>query len=211
MFDLFRSRDKVVRILLGGLLGVVGLSMVTYLIPGAGTGYDGTSADNTVVATIGKDNLTTQEVSKVVSNMTRSRQMPPELLAMYVHQMVDQLIAERAMVYEAGRLGMRVTSDEAEDAILDSIPAEYVKNGKVDATIVNSMLQQQGITLADWKQDMSRQLLVNRLRQIVGEGVIVTLSEIAAEYHHRNDKVRIEYALLAPDKYRAQAEPSEAD
>src|SRR6202050_1890876 len=147
MFDLFRSRDKAVRIVLTALLVLVGLSMVTYLIPS--TGLDPTSApDSTVLATIGKDQLTSQQVSKVVQNMTQQRQLPSELLAIYVPQIVQQMISERAMAYEANRLGIRVSSDETENAILDSLPAQIVKDGKVDAATLNALLQQQGVTMA---------------------------------------------------------------
>ena len=104
MFDLFRSRDKAVRITLSVLLGLVALSMVTYLIPTSGTDT-GSTADRTVVASIGKDELTSQQVSKVIQNMTRSRQLPPELLSIYVPQIVQQLITDRAMAYEAGTSG----------------------------------------------------------------------------------------------------------
>jgi peptidyl-prolyl cis-trans isomerase D len=210
MFDLFRSRDKAVRITLSVLLGLVGLSMVTYLIPTTGTDT-GNPADRTVVASVGKVDLTSQEVSRVVQNMTRNRQLPPELLAIYVPQIVQQMISDRALAYEANRLGIRVTSDETENAILDTLPAEIVKGGKVDAATLNAMLQQQGVTMADLKDDTSRQLLINRLRQIVSEGVVVSPREIADEFHHRNDKVRVDYAILAPAKYQAEAEPTDAE
>ena len=63
MFNLFRSRDKSVRILLGVLLGLVALSMVTYLIP-SGPGTGGPAGDTTVVAKVGSETVTAQEVSR---------------------------------------------------------------------------------------------------------------------------------------------------
>jgi peptidyl-prolyl cis-trans isomerase D len=210
MFDLFRSRDKAVRIVLTALLVLVGLSMVTYLIPG--TGLDPTAApDSTVLATIGKEQITSQEVGKVVQNMTQSRQLPHELLAIYVPQIVQQMISERAMAYEAGRLGMRVSSDETDNAILDTLPPELVKNGKVDAANLQVLLTQQGVTMADLKNDTARQLLVNRLRAIVGEGVVVSEREVEDDFHQKNDKTRIQYVLLTPAKYQAEAEPTDAE
>ena len=210
MFDLFRSRDKAVRIVLTALLVLVGLSMVTYLIPG--TGLDPTDApDSTVVAKIGKDQLTSQEVSKAIQNLTQSRQLPRELLAIYVPQIVQQMISERAMAYEADRLGMRVSSDETDNAILDTLPPQLIKNGKVDAASLAAVLQQQGVTMGDLKNDTARQLLVNRLKEIVAEGVVVSPREIENDFHQKNDKTRIEYALLTPAKYQAEAEPTDAE
>jgi peptidyl-prolyl cis-trans isomerase D len=197
MFDLFRSRDKLVRIVLTGLLGLVGVSMVTYLIPGSGTTTTGAPADTTVVATVGKEDLTTQQVSRIVQNMTRNRQMPPDLLAVYVPQIVQ--------------LGIQVTPDETDNAIVDTLPAQYVKDGKVDAATLSALLQQQGSTLSDLKEDTARELLSSRLKQIVGQGVLVSQAEIETEFHRKNDKVRIQYALLAPAKYQAEAEPSDAE
>ena len=210
MFDLFRSRDKAVRIVLTVLLGLVGLSMVTYLIPGSGMD-PGTSQDSTVVATIGKDKLSSQEVSKAVQNVTRSRNMPPELLAIYVPQIVQQMISERALAYEANRLGMRVSDDETENAIMDSLPPQIIKNGKVDGATLNAVLAQEGLTMADLKNDTARQMLITRLRQIVSEGVIVSPQEVEQDFHQKNDKTRIEYVVLAPAKYQAESEPTDAE
>ncbi len=210
MFDLFRSRDKAVRIILGALLGLVGLSMVTYLIPS--NGLDPTSApDSTVVATVGKEQLTSQQIGKVVTNMTQSRQLPPQLLAIYVPQIVQQMISERAMAYEAERLGMRVSSDETDNAVMDTLPPQLIKDGKVDSVTLNQVLAQQGVSMADLKNDTARQILISRLKQIVAEGVVVTPAEIDADFHQKNDKTRIQYALLSSAKYQKEAEPTDAE
>ncbi len=66
MFDLFRSRQKAVRYLLGAVLGVIALSMVITLIPGIGT--PSTKADDPTLAQIGGHKLTAQEVMIVAAN-----------------------------------------------------------------------------------------------------------------------------------------------
>lgn len=213
MFDLFRSREKSVRILLSVMLGLVALSMITYLIPGSGsTGYGGSStADKTIVAQIGKEEVTAQEVSRTIQNMTRNRQLPPELLSIYVPQIVQQMINERAMAYEAGRLGLKVSAEETDSAIVDTLPPQLIKDGKVDGATLSAMLQQQGMSLTDLKATTARQLLISKLEQIVAQGVIIAPADIDAEYRKRNDKVKLEYALLTPAKFQASSEPSEAE
>jgi len=96
MFDLFRSRDKAVRIFLTALLSLVALSMVAYLIPGYG-GSD-TSANDSVVAEVGNNKVTTRDVQLAIRSATRSRQIPPEMMVHYVPQLIDQMINEKAMV-----------------------------------------------------------------------------------------------------------------
>src|SRR5690242_11153038 len=102
MFDLFRSRDRAVRILLGGLLVVVATSMLTYLIPNYDTGAAGTES---VIAEVNGEPLTSQEVRKVIENQMRGKQLPAELIPNFVPQIVDQLVTERALAYQAQKLG----------------------------------------------------------------------------------------------------------
>ena len=91
MFDLFRSRAKAVRILLGALLVLVALSMVTYLIPGVGTNL---GSEGMVVAEFGKETLTLPEVQRVVQTELRGQNIPPQMASVFVPQYVDQIITE---------------------------------------------------------------------------------------------------------------------
>src|SRR5580658_10099558 len=127
MFDLFRSRDKAVRILLGALLLMVAISMLTYLVPSYNTGASG--ASDSVVAEVGRDVITQLDVQRSMQNSMRSRQIPPSILANYLPQIVQQLITEHALAYEAQRLGFQVTDQQLGDFIAQTVPS-FFQGGK---------------------------------------------------------------------------------
>src|SRR5437868_10450846 len=120
MFNLFRSRDKAVRILLGGLLLLVSLSMLTYLVPSYNSGATGSS--DIVVAEIGKDQILMPEVQKMIQMALRGQQLPPEFVPHYVPQIIQNMISERAMLYEAKRMGFEVSDSELASGIRAVMP-----------------------------------------------------------------------------------------
>ncbi|HTS62395.1 MAG TPA: peptidylprolyl isomerase [Candidatus Acidoferrales bacterium] len=208
MFDLFRSRDKAVRILLGAMLLLVGLSMLTYLIPSYNTG---SSATDIVVAEIGKETITLPEIQRLVQNTVRSRQLPPEILPNYVPQMIDQMVTERALAYEAQRLGYQVSDADVADTIRQVAPGLFQNGQFVGKEAYAAMLAQDNVTIEQFESDLRRQVLVTRLRNIAMEGTIVTPVEIEAEFRKKNEKIRVEYVKLTADRYKNELQPTQQE
>jgi peptidyl-prolyl cis-trans isomerase D len=209
MFDLFRSREKSVRILLGALLLLVALSMLTYLIPSYNTGTD---TSDMIVAEIGKnDVITLPEVQRLIQNTVRGRQLPPEILPNYVPTMVDQMVTEHALAYEAARLGFQVTDADLADTIRQSAPGLFQDGKFVGKDAYASMLAQQNVSIAEFESDLRRQILITRLREVAVEGTIVTPLEIEQAFRKKNEKIKIEYVTLTNDKYRAEVQPTIED
>src|SRR5215475_13395621 len=123
MFDLFRSREKTVRIMLGGLLLLVAVSMLTYLIPSYNNGTG--AGSEAVVAKVGNETVTLADVQRLVQTTMRNRQLPPEILPNYVPQMIDQMITERALVLQAQRLGLEVSDEDVATTIRQIAPALF--------------------------------------------------------------------------------------
>lgn len=207
MFDLFRSRDKIVRVMLGALLVVVALSMLTYLIPS----YGGGGAGDTVVAEIGKDTLSLPEVHKALQANLRGRQVPPDMIPHMVPQIIDSLITERAIAFEAQRLGFQVDDTDIANTIRNMIPQLFPDGKFVGKEAYAGMLAQQNMTIPEFEAEIARGILVNRLRDLVLQGVIITPAEIEQEYRRRNEKAKIEYVKLTGDKFKSDAQPTDQE
>ncbi|HSW48895.1 MAG TPA: SurA N-terminal domain-containing protein, partial [Bryobacteraceae bacterium] len=144
MFDLFRSRAKLVRIMLGGLLLLVALSMVTYLIPGGGLGP---AAGGQIVAEFGKEALSLQRVQQVVQQELRGQSIPPSMAAIFVPQIANQLITEHAVSFEAERLGFRVSEADLAKVIRRIFPQLFLGDQFAGREQYAAMLAQQGMTI----------------------------------------------------------------
>lgn len=208
MFDLFRRRDKNVRIVLTILLGFVALSLVTYLIPG-GPGSPGMGGSDTIVAEIGDEQLSMMEVQRTLQGALRGKQFPPEMLQNYVPTLVDQMIAERAVAYQAGRMGFTITEEELGNALRSMLG--NILQGGFDKERYTAFLAQQNMTVADFEGNVRKQMLLTKLRNIVLEGVVVTPDEIEAEYRRRNEKVKLDYISFSTESLKKQVTVSPAD
>ncbi len=208
MFDFFRSRDKNVRIVLGVLLGFVALSMVAYLVPG-GPGGPSMAGNDTVVAEIGDKKVTLQEVQRTLQGALRGKQFPTEMLQNYIPVLVDQMIAERAVAYQADRMGFTVSEEELGNSLRSMLG--NILQGGFDKDRYTAFLAQQNMTVAEFEGNVRTQMLLTKLRNIVLEGVVVTPDEIEGEYRRRNEKVKLDYILFNADSLKKEVKLTPED
>ncbi len=210
MFDLFRSREKSVRYVLGFLLGLVALSMVITLVPGY-SGLVGGSSNPQLVAEIGDETLTAADVRRVLERELRGRGIERGMESIYVPMFVQQMVSERALAYQAKRMGFNISPKELSEAIAALIPQLFQDGKFVGKEAYAAFLAQQNISIAEFEDSVQKQALATRLLSLAVEGVVVTPGEVEEEYRRQTEKVKIGFFMVTPDKFTAQAMPSEQE
>ena len=202
MFDLFRSRDKSVKILLGALLVLVALSMLVYLIPGGPGGSSGISSQN-VVATVGGEKITAQDLQRTVEQLqSRQQNMPKALLAFYIPSIVNQMIEAKAMAYKAQQLGLQVSDQELAESIQSEFKAQVGQDFNMN--LYQQILTQQGISVADFEKMRREGMLGMRLEDLEAQSLIVSDSEARAEYAQKNEKIGLEYIAFTDKDFASK-------
>jgi peptidyl-prolyl cis-trans isomerase D len=207
MFNLFRSRDKLVRYLLGAMLLVVAASMVTYLIPN--TGYTNTTdGSDPILADVGNSKVTLAETQAAVDRLVKSGRLPADALDAYLPQFVDQMIQERALQDAFERLGIKVTDEEVVIGLMSVYP-QFFQNGKLTSKDqLEQQLGSQGLTLQDGIDGMRQTLLLRKVQNITSTSVVVTPQELDQALAQAHEKAQIEYIAFPPAKFRDQVKPT---
>ena len=203
------DRNRWVKIGMSVLLGVICLSMLTYLIPGMGSAAFTTSPD--AVATVGGQSITATDVQRQLSAALHGQSLPDVYKAMYTKQVVDQMILKQALTVEAQRLGIRVTDQELSDRIKQILPAAWNGDTWLKDRYTTEVQTRTGMSIPEFEDFLRDQMLQEKFRQLVTDAITVSPAEIQAEYRRRNEKVQIEYVLVRPAELASTIQPTDAE
>src|ERR1700738_2622685 len=204
------SRKAGMRILLGVVVLLLGGSMLLYLVPQTpGTG-EASSTD--IVAKVGDQTVSAAEVRQQLAEIQQRNQVPKQLESLYARQILNQLIFQKEMEYEAKRLGIRVSDQERADRIRQFLPTAYNGDTFVGMDRYAAEVQARFQLSVPVFEELIRQgLLQDKFRKLVPDGVSVGPTELQDEFKYRNEKVKLDYAFIKPEDLEAKIAPNETE
>ncbi len=208
MFDL-HSRDLMVKIVLGVVLGLVSLGMLLYLVPMPTTPLDSGSDG---LADVAGQRITAGDVQRQLDQISQRQPIPQQLRGFYAKQIFDQLVFTRMLEVEATRLGINVTDQELADQIHQILPQAFPQGKWVGAQAYSDMVQQQfGLTVPDFEEQLRQGILQQKFQRLVTAGITVSPEEVHQEFLRRSEKVKIDYALVDPAALASKIQPAQSD
>ena len=207
MAGVFNNQKTGMRILLGAVMLIIAASMLLYLVP-QGTNTAESSTDT--LAKIGDQTVTSGEVRQQLDQIRRNNQIPPVLEGLYARNILNQLIFQKEIEYEARRLGVTVSDQERADRIRQYVPSAFNGETFVGMDAYAREVQTRFQLTVPVFEDLVRQGLVEeKFRKLVTDGVSVSPAELQEQFKYQNDKVKLDYVLVKPEDLEAKITPDE--
>jgi len=219
MIRFLQTPGPIKKIVLGGLLTVISVFMVITLVPGFGsTDFFGTAPSRGVVAKVAGTDITSQEVQRQARQMVQ-QQFPrggaqaSMLLPFFTSQAAQQLIQRQALIVEAERLGLHATDDDLRNELQHGRFSEtFFPGGNfIGEAAYEELLQQHDLTVSQFEQGVKEDILVDKLRNLVAGGAVVTDAEVRDKFEKDNTKVKFDYAVLRKDDILKTLHPTDTE
>jgi len=192
------------------------LYVPSFMDPLAGTGAN----PNDAVATVDGRRITVGTFQRLYQQQMMSVQQAygGQLTNDMIQQLgipqrvVQQMIDEEAMIAEADRLGLVVTDAELRERIV-RMPGFQQDGQFIGDERYRQVLQMQRPPLraSEFEEQLRKSLMAEKLQAAITGWVTVSQTEAQQEHKQRNEKVKLEMAVLMADNFRAGITPTDAD
>lgn len=209
MAGVLDNKKTGTRILLGAVVLLLGGSMLLYLVPTTpGTGEVSTDT----VAKIGDQSVSLQEVRQRVNQIEQQRQIPKFFESRLALEILQDLVFQKEIEYEAKRLSITVSDQERADRIRQFLPTAFNGGTFVGMDRYTAEVQARfQLPVAEFEELIRQSLLEEKFRKLVTDGISAGPAELQDEFRNKNEKVKLDYALIKPEELEARITPNEAE
>jgi len=203
---------------LSWVLWLVILTFIGFIFVQWGSGRFESGGLGRDVAAVGRYTIGDEEFQK---NLAQSLEMyGKQFKENFSRQMIEQLgiaeqvlqgmISSRIVQGEAEKLNLRVTDGELENAIR-SYPAFQTDGKFIGPEEYERLLAYNHMTVRDFENGMRRDLLGDKLKELVTAAQVLDLGALREEFRKDNDKAELETIAFRSDDVKAEPETSEAE
>jgi len=210
MFNLFRSKGKAVKLMLGGLLFMVALSMLLYLVPNYADPNQ--TGGDPVILQVGAKKLKLSEAQNEFQQYANGK-VPAEMMNVYFPQYIDELKLQYAGIEQARKLGITATDDEVLETVLQmGAFAPYFKDGKlIRRAEFEAALAARGGTVDQLFSQIREQMMMVKLQDVIAESTVVTPQELEKEYKRKYERATVDYLSFTDGDLRGSVNITDAD
>lgn len=222
MIRFLQKDNRLVKAVFVVIIAAAIVTMVITLVPGI---FQDNVAGNDTYATVNSGGffsrifspgkkISIQEVQAAAQRQLQQQRLPDFVLPFMIQRVGAGLIQQAVMLQEADRLGLKVTDEDLRQFLHSGMFGQVLfPNGKYvgDDQYASIVQNNFGMSRQDFEGQLKKEILLNRLRQVVTGGVAVTDNEVRDSYRKQGAKIKIQYAVLKAEELRKQINPSDAE
>jgi peptidyl-prolyl cis-trans isomerase D len=220
MIRFLQTPGPIKKIVLGGILLVICVMMVITLIPGGGFLNDlfgGGVTQSGILAKVGNQDVSLREVSEQARLMGRQQfkgNIPPALMPYLMQRAAQGIITQKALVYEADRMGLGVSDEELRAYLHQGQMGQMIFPGGtfIGQQAYQDFIQNQfNMGVQQFELEVKAEIAQRKLLALVNGAVSVSDKDVAEQVQKQGVKVKFEYAVLTLDDVTKQIKPTEAE
>jgi len=217
MLKFFRGRKRSRNAVLILFIAVLTISLVA-LFSASGSGaklFGGATGSDTVIAKVGSYEITVQELKNALTNFgqqvaqgqgrARTSNDLPTLYDMYGQQVLDSLIRQKLMMYEADKLSLNATDAEVQNRLKQMFTPWPGPEG------YRLRLQQAGISAVQLEDDLRASIAQEHLRSLISAAAQVDPKDVEADYRRSNTSYTVRWVEVDPEKVRDKVQVTDPD
>ncbi|MDD5542967.1 MAG: peptidyl-prolyl cis-trans isomerase [Acidobacteriia bacterium] len=213
MLDLFRKQKAASKWILAIITGFTAVGMVVFFIPTGITTTDETSATQTI-AQVGSAQILVPEYAVSLKRLLKNPNYPKDMNFLkqlgIPRQLLDDLITQKLLYQEAEKYGLTASDREVRDRIL-AYPLFQQMGGSFNMQIYQRVLEQNGSSIDEFETGERQQIIIEKLKHLITDGILVTPDEVEKAYRDANEKVSVEYALFDPVEIQKTMKTDDAE